>query len=193
MTTDETNSNYVRSPELIHAQDSVVVVVDVQEKLLPHIHKCEQLERNVGRLVQGANLANVPVLSTEQYPQGLGATVGSIAGLLDKPSCEKLSFSCMGCEQFRESLAATERRKVLLCGMETHICVQQTAFDLLSAGYCVFLVVDAIGSRSPGDCEVALRRMETGGAVVATVEMCLFEWCERAGTELFKSVRKLIV
>lgn len=185
-------SHYVRSPELMHADDTTLVVIDVQEKLLPHIFNREALVTNIGRLVDGAGVVKLPVLSTEQYSKGLGPTVSSLAKRLGTP-LEKLTFSCVGIETFRSRLADLNRRKVLLCGMESHVCVQQTAFDLMAEGYQVFLAVDAIGSRKQLDHDVAIRRMESLGVTVCSTEGILFEWCEEAGKEVFKAIKQLVV
>jgi len=190
--TNEEKRMYNRSPELMRVQDSVLLVVDVQEKLIPHIAHHENLIRNVGRLVDAAKLTTVPVMATEQYPKGLGATVAEVKERLPEPCLEKLAFSCVGDDVARKQLAQLARQKVLLCGVETHVCIQQTAFDLMAEGYQVFLPVDAVSSRDTADHDVAIRRMESHGVVVTTVEACLFEWCEQAGTDLFKEVRKLV-
>ncbi len=185
-------SEYTRSPELMKADDTVLVVIDVQERLAPHITGHEKLVSNVKRLLKGAKLAGIPVTCTEQYPKGLGATLEELQAMTPQ-RLEKLSFSCMGSDGFREQLEATERRKVLLCGMETHVCVSQTAHDLLASGYSVYVAVDAVGSRYSIDHEIAIRRLEASGVTVCSTEASLFEWCEQAGTDLFREIRKLFV
>lgn len=184
---------YSRSPELLNATDSALLVVDVQQKLLPTIFNAADIEPSIARLVDGANILGVPVLHTEQYPKGLGASVKSLSSrIADKPT-EKITFSCLGSEEFKDRLAGTKRQKVVVCGMETHICVQQTAFDLLAQGYSVFLATDSVGARDEKDHSVAMRRMEASGVCLTTTEATLFEWCERAGTKEFKSIQKLII
>lgn len=184
--------DYERSSELINPDEAVLVVVDVQQKLLPHIFNHDVVELNVGRLVDGAAAFGIPVIATEQYPKGLGATVDSLCDRI--PSrIEKITFSCLNCEAFRTRLVAEERRKILICGIESHICVLQTALDLLSDGYVVFAVVDAVGSRKESDHETAIRRLESSGVISTTTEMTLFEWCEKAGTETFKTIQKLVL
>lgn len=184
-------SNYVRSPELMHVADTVLMVIDVQEKLMPHIANRPVVEENIARLVKVANAAELPVICTEQYPKGLGRTVASIADEVTE-AIEKITFSCVGVGQCRDRLQRVERRKVLLCGVESHVCVLQTAFDLMADGYTVFLAADAVSSRSEFDHATAVRRMEASGVSVTSTEAAIFEWCERAGTELFKQVRAFI-
>lgn len=184
---------YARSPELMQPEETVLVVVDVQEKLLPHISNAEQVERNVTRLISAAAAAKIPVVCTEQYPKGLGSTVPSLELDENLKRIEKLTFSCAGKETFRDEISSLNRRKLVLCGIETHVCVMQTALDLLSDGYSVYLVLDAIGSRFEFDHDVAIRRLEAQGVTVSTTESCLFEWCERAGTDLFREIRKLVL
>jgi nicotinamidase-related amidase len=183
---------FFRSPELMQPEDTALVVVDVQEKLLPVIPSHVQIVWNIRRLLDAAKLLQVPALATEQYPQGLGPTVSTLASYFgDIPS--KLSFSCAGSEQLTEQLEQLGRLKLLLVGMESHVCVQQTALDLLSAGYRIYVAVDAIGARKSMDHEVALRRMETLGATLTTTESVIFEWCAQAGTDEFRAVRKLVM
>ena len=186
------DDEFLRSPELMSVHDTALLVIDVQEKLLPHIFNGELVDTNVGRLLDGAKLAQLPVVCTEQYPQGLGSSVASLRTRLSDETIEKLSFSCVGNGRFRETLSELDRRKVLLCGIETHVCVLQTALDLLTQGFEVFLALDAIGSRSKLDHEVAIRRLESSGITVCTTEAVLFEWCQAAGTELFREMRKLV-
>lgn len=169
---------------------SALVVVDIQERLLPTIPGGEAVVAASCRLVAAARLFDVPVLATEQYPRGLGPTVEPLAGRLDAVH-EKLSFSCCGCAAFTEHLtAATE--SVVLCGLETHVCIAQTALDLLAEGIGVCVAADAVASRRPLDHEVALRRLETAGAVLSTTEAIMFEWCRSADHPAFREMRKLL-
>lgn len=182
-----------RSPELLSADDSGLLVVDVQEKLIGLIAGHRLLVWNVGRLLDGANILGVPVAATEQYPQGLGRTVVSLAERLtgaDVPS--KLTFSCRECVAAIESFRQRGVRKLLVVGIETHVCVSQTVHDLLADGFRVYVAVDAVGARHAIDHETALRRMETAGATLTTTEAVLFEWCERAGTPQFKEISRLV-
>lgn len=179
-------SNYVRSRELLSRQTSLLVVVDVQEKLAPLIGETERLLVNCSKLVETAKLFHVPTFATEQYPQGLGPTVPSLAQhLSERPA--KLRFSCAEVLNWPPAAErADDRFQVVLCGIEAHVCVLQTAFDLLAAGYQVFLAADAVGSRRQLDWKVALDRLAAGGATIVTTESVLFEWCETAEAPEFK-------
>jgi isochorismate hydrolase len=135
-------------------------------------------------------------MATEQYPQGLGKTVPPILAALHGAGLEQLPaktmFSCRECVAAIAELKAAGIQNVLLAGIETHVCVAQTGFDLLADGFSVFLAVDAIGSRQSLDHEIAVRRLENAGANPTTTEAALFEWCERAGSESFKRISKLV-
>jgi nicotinamidase-related amidase len=182
---------YARSPELMSPQDTVLVVVDVQEKLMPLILGRQRILWNLRRLLEGAGALGVKALATEQYPQGLGPTVSELAGRLgDIPS--KTAFSCAGCGPFAQRLQASGASKVLVAGIEAHVCVQQTVLDLAAEGYRVFVPVDAVGSRYKIDYETALRRMESAGATLTTTESALFEWCAVSGTPEFKKISALV-
>ncbi|MFO0902126.1 MAG: hydrolase [Pirellulales bacterium] len=175
--------------------DTTLLVVDVQERLLRAMREPQRLVWNIERLLDGARLMGVAAAATEQYPQGLGPTVPSLAERLgQRPAAahEKLAFSCWGCDALRNQLEQLDRPNVLVCGIETHVCVQQTTLDLLAAGYRVFVAVDATTSRMALDHDVALRRMETHGATLTTVEAALFEWCLAAGTPEFKAISQLV-
>jgi nicotinamidase-related amidase len=173
--------------------DTVLVVIDVQEKLIPLVPGFDRIVWNIGRLIDGAKFLGVPVLGTEQYPKGLGATVGELASRAG-PLCSKLSFSCCDCEEFWQQLTVTHaaRHKVLLCGIETHVCVQQSALDLMATGYRVFLAADAMGARFETDHAIGLRRMDSSGATLTTTEAALFELCQKAGSSEFKQLSALV-
>jgi nicotinamidase-related amidase len=180
-----------RSPEMMSPQDTVLLVVDVQAKLMPLIAASPRILWNLRRLIDGAEAVGLPRLATEQYPQGLGPTVPELAARLgDIPS--KMSFSCGGCEPFAHSLQASGASKVLVSGIEAHVCVQQTVLDLLASGYRVFVPVDAVGSRYAIDYETGLKRMESAGATLTTTEAALFEWCQQSGTPVFKKISALV-
>lgn len=181
----------LRSPELMSREDSALLVVDVQEKLIPHIRDHERLVWNIRRLLDGAKLLGVPAAATEQYPQGLGNTVAVLRERLAAPPA-KLRFSCLECQSVFDGFAAASRRKILLAGIEAHVCVAQTAHDLLAQGWRVYLAVDAIGSRHVLDADVALNRLAAAGAVLTTTEAVLFEWCYAAGTPEFKQISQLV-
>lgn len=173
-------------------QDAIVAVVDVQERLLPVIESSDTILGAMEKLLSGMSALNVPVLVTEQYPEALGATVAPIARLVEGDPISKLSFSCCGVAEFNTALSDSRRRHVIVIGVETHVCVYQTVRDLLSDGYRVSVVVDAVGSRTLANKETALRRMEQLGAELVSTEMILFDLLERAEGSAFKSVLKVV-
>lgn len=186
-----TNKTLARSPELMSPADTVLLVVDVQEKLMPLIPSHQRITWNLRRLIDGAQALAVPALATEQYPQGLGPTVPELAAKLGEiPS--KMTFSCAGCEPFAARLEALGASKVLVAGIEAHVCVQQTVLDLLASGFRVYVPVDAVGSRYAIDYETGLKRMESSGATLTTTESALFEWCQVSGTPEFKKISALV-
>ena len=180
-----------RSPELMSAGDTGLLVVDVQGKLVSLISGHERIVWNIRRLLDGAKTLGVAAAATEQYPQGLGPTVPELAQRLGKiPG--KHSFSCGACSQIFHEWDRRGIFRVLLAGIEAHVCVQQTAFDLLASGRRVYVAVDAVGSRFEIDYQTALRRMESAGATLTTTEAALFEWCQRSGTPQFKEISRLV-
>lgn len=171
--------------------DSALLVVDVQDKLLRLIPAHRKLVWNIRRLIDGAKVLGVPVAATEQYPKGLGPTTGELAERLDEIPA-KLAFSCGGCPDIFARLQDQGVHKILVVGIETHVCIQQSVFDLLAEGFSVYVAVDATGSRFSVDYETALRRMDSAGATLTTTEAALFEWCDEAGTPEFKKISTLV-
>ena len=180
-----------RSPELMSRDDTALLIVDVQGKLITLVPEHERLIWNMGRLIDGAELLGLPVLATEQYPKGLGPTVSELAERLG-PIAEKVTFSCGECGQLFAPLSDQGVYKILLAGIEAHVCIQQTAFDLLTAGFRVYLAVDAIGARHEVDYNTAMRRLDSAGAALTTTESALFEWCATAAAPEFKQISQLI-
>ena len=181
-----------RSPELMSRGDTALLVVDVQEKLVPAIAGQARVVWNVRRLVDGAKILGLPVVGhASSIRKGLGPTVAELAERLG-PVPSKLTFSCGGCpELVFEDLRDRGIHKILVCGIEAHVCVQQTVLDLLADGWRVYVAVDAVGSRFEVDCRTALGRMDSAGATLTTTEAALFEWCEVAGTPEFKQISRL--
>jgi len=177
----------------IKADTSVLVVVDVQDKLLVKIPSAATLVGNVAFLLDVARLLDVPVRATEQYPKGLGPTTAELARRLSPTLPGKTAFSCCGAGTFLEELEMQRRPNIVLAGMETHVCIAQTALDLLHAGLHVFLPVDALAARGTLDHDTALRRLEQAGAVPTTSEAVAFEWLADAKHPQFKAVSKLII
>lgn len=163
---------------------------------MPVIHDRFEVEQNLERLIRGAHILGVPVIVTEQYVKGLGPTVEPLRRALEETSgyrpTEKQCFSAQGCESFAAQLGALERRQVLLAGVETHVCVYQTARDLLSEGRAVWVVADAVSSRTPRNRDLALQRMTADGARLSSTEMALFELLGAAVTEEFRAISKLV-
>lgn len=180
-----------RSPELMSASDTAMLVVDVQGKLVTLIPGHERIVWNIRRLLDAAKLLGMPAAATEQYPQGLGPTAPELAERLGNiPG--KLRFSCGECGEIFKDFDDRGLFKVLVVGIEAHVCVQQTVLDLLAAGRRVYLAIDAIGSRYEIDYQTALRRMDAAGATLTTTEAAMFEWCEVAGTPQFKEISRLV-
>jgi len=188
--------SYLRSGDLLSRDDSRLLIVDMQEKLLPAIPVADQLLDNCVRLVRAARLLDVPVFATEQYPRGLGSTAPALAELIpERP--EKLRFSCaevLGWDRSAECAdpRLRDRTRVVVAGIEAHVCVLQTALDLLAAGYLVYVVADAVASRRKLDWRIALERLSTHGAIITTLESVLFEWCEVAGSDEFREISRLV-
>jgi nicotinamidase-related amidase len=181
-----------RSPELLSKDKSRLVLVDMQERIVPVIHECDSLTKNCETLIRAANLFSIPVSATEQYPKGLGPTVEPLASLITDPP-EKLEFSCLNALTWADRANDDESRfQVVVCGIESHVCVLQTVLDLLSSGFRVYVAADAVSSRKPTDKEFALRRMESSGAIITSTESVVFEWCERAGSPEFKQISNMV-
>jgi nicotinamidase-related amidase len=177
--------------DLLSRDRTALLVVDVQEAFRKAVPGFDRIAEATATLVRGAVEMGVPVICTEQYPKGLGETVAEVSSVLppDASPLEKTRFSATGAEGFDLS----GRDQVVLCGVESHVCVAQTAVDLLSNGLDVRVVEDAVGSRSAADREVGLRRMTEAGAVASSVEASMFELLGEAGTPEFKSVQKMIL
>lgn len=172
-----------------------VLVIDIQEKLLPLIHHHEPIVAATTALLHGAAIFELPVITTQQYPKGLGSTVPTIQSALD--SCDnrtidKATFSACGDDGFRTLLREIDRPQIIIAGIETHICVQQTALDLKTQDYDVFVCMDATGSRKHLDFDCALHRMRQSQIAVTTVESTLFELCNRCDTTQFKRLLDVI-
>ena len=178
---------------LITGENSVLLAVDYQEKLMPHIHGAGALLRKAALLLESAGILGVPVVLTEQYPKGLGKTVPEVAKLaVNSPPVEKTCFSCAGEPEFMRRFGSVARKQVVIMGVETHVCVAQTAVELAARGFQVFVAADACGSRRLEDAGLGLRRMESAGVVVTGAEAVVFEWLRRAGTEEFKRISALV-
>jgi nicotinamidase-related amidase len=178
---------------LIDRNRSFLLTVDVQERLLPVMADPESVLRNGAILLKAAARLGVPVLASVQYPRGLGPTVAPLAGLLpDGSILSKTAFSCAGDPVLSERIAGLGRPQAVICGIEAHVCVLQSALGLLAAGYVCFVVRDASSSREVASTEAGMARMAQAGISIVTTEMVLFEWLQDAATPEFKEVSALI-
>jgi nicotinamidase-related amidase len=170
---------------LLDRNTCVLLIIDVQERLMPVIHEREEIEKNLVRLIRGAQVLGVPVIITEQYVKGLGRTVESVRDALGDAYApiEKISFS---------AAKHIDRKQVIIAGVETHVCVYQTVCDLLAQNVDVWIVADAVSSRTAQNKDIALRRMSADGARLSSTEMALFELLREAGTDEFRAIAALV-
>jgi hypothetical protein len=190
MSDTPTESALPRSPELMNASDTGLLVVDAQAKLLAVVPAAERIVWNCRRLLDVAAVLGIARAGTEQYPEKLGPLAAPLAERLEPPA-SKLMFSCGECAPIFNEWREAGLYRVLVCGIETHVCIEQTALDLVADGWLVYVAVDAVGTRHLVDHEVALRRMESAGVVLTTTEAAMFEWCRVAGTPEFKQISAL--
>jgi isochorismate hydrolase len=180
----------------IDRNQAVLVIIDIQEKLMPVIDNAAGVILNIERLLRGCHVLGVPVLLTEQYVKGLGPTVEPIRRALEETSgyspIEKSYFSAYGCEAFSSQLASLGRSQILVAGVEAHVCVYQTVEDLLARDVAVSVIVDAVSSRTVQNREIALRRLSSDGAKLSSTEMALFELTVAAGTDQFRAISRLV-
>lgn len=178
---------------MLTIQDASLLIVDVQGKLAHLMHEKESLFENLQKLIKGVQVLELPILWVEQNPAGLGPTIPEIAGLLtDVTPISKMSFNSCRNAQFVAALEALNRRQLLIAGIETHICVYQTAANLLDMGYEVQVVADAVSSRKPGNQAIGLQRMRDAGATLTSVETALFELLEVAEGDAFKAILGIV-
>lgn len=177
---------------MLERERTALVVIDVQGKLARIVEHSEGLIQNIGRMVRAADLLGLPVVVTEQYPEGIGPTVEEIKGILpaDVSPLAKTTFSCCGNPEFVRRLGS--RTQVLLTGIETHVCVYQTCRDLMAMHYEVHVVADAVASRHAGSWAVAIERMRAEGATITTAEMALFEMLRIAEGDLFRRILRIV-
>ncbi len=178
---------------MLEKDKAVLVVVDVQGKLAQLMADKEHLFDNLQLAIRGFQLLSVPVLWLEQVPDKLGPTIPEVAELLgDQAPIAKTSFGCMGCDAFREALSESGRTQVILVGIEAHICVYQSAIQLMEAGYSVTVLEDAVSSRTLDNCQIGLDRMAQSGAAISSIEMALFELQRVAEGPEFKALAALV-
>ncbi len=178
---------------LMERARALLLVVDVQERLVPAMTEAAAMLANSALLLRGAGRLGVPVLASEQYPQGLGPTVPELVELLpENARLAKTDFACAADPGIAGRLAASGRDQIVICGIESHVCVLQTALGLKAAGYLPFVAADATASRRAESKAVALDRLRANGVEVVTAEMVLFEWLGRAATDEFRELSRLI-
>lgn len=176
----------------MRVDDTAILVVDLQQRLTAVIPGAERIIWNCRRLLEGARILGVRAAITEQNPEKLGGTEPQLLEGHEGPVAAKMAFSCGECGEIFAGWRDAGIERVLVCGIESHVCVAQTALDLLAAGYYVFVAVDAVGTRHAVDHEIALRRLESAGATLTTVEAALFELCQQAGTTEFRQLSALV-
>jgi nicotinamidase-related amidase len=177
----------------LNKENTIGLVIDMQEKLLPHIHNHEEILKSNLTVVQGLKALNVPIVVTQQYTKGLGNSISTLSEAIGNFSyIEKSTFSCYREPAFIKVMNRSGKRNVLIMGIESHICVLQTALDLLYNNFNPVIVTDAIGSRNEEDKKIALWRMRDVGCIMTTTESILFELCRKAGTPEFKEISNLV-
>jgi len=174
-------------------EDSLCLVIDVQERLMPAMDAADETLARIHLLLEGLKVLGLPFLVSEQYPKGLGSTLGSVKERVgDSPTLAKVSFSCCDDPALLESLLASGRKNIIVCGVEAHVCVQQTVIDLAALEFRPVVVADCVTSRNPDDAGRALDRMGDEGAIITGAESLLFELTRTAGTDTFKAISKLV-
>lgn len=182
--------------DFVERENVSLVVIDMQERLMGAIpeEKRESTIKNAAILIEAAKTFEIPITVTEQYPRGLGPTIPEIkdcVGDAFKP-IEKVVFSCARSPEFKSAIEQTHKREALICGIETHVCVLQTVMDMINSGYVLYVPADAVASRKDLDWEKGISLIEKAGAIVGTTETFVFQLLERAGTEEFKRISKLL-
>jgi len=180
--------------EFLNRNNTALVLIDVQEKLFPIINDNENLLENLKRIIKGVQALNIPIIIAEQYPKGLGFTIPELKEILEiYEPIEKISFSCYGEENFRNKLVSMNRNQLMICGIETHICVYQTCRELDNNGYYVHLLTDCVGSRDPKNKNLAIKKLQNENNIFITgFEMALFELLKSAGNDEFKAISKIV-
>jgi nicotinamidase-related amidase len=177
----------------VQKENTAGLVIDIQERLYPHIYENEAVARNTGILIEGLKVLGLPVLVTQQYTRGLGPTIpGLLESIRGFPLIEKTAFSCCDEPDFIRALDETHKRFILIAGIESHVCVLQTVIDLVERGFQPVLVEDCVSSRKANDKKTSLHRMLHEGAIVTSHESILFELCRFSGTDEFKKISKLV-
>ena len=181
-----------RHPNLFTKENSVVLLVDYQERFAPVLHNNEETIKNIKMLLAGANIYDVPIYVSEQVPEKLGSTISDFRNEIKNAKLfSKKTMSCCGHVGFVEDLKSKKITKVAICGIEAHVCVLQSTLDLLNNGFQVHLVSDAVTTRVPHNKEIAIEKMKSAGGIISSVETILFEMAYEAGNEEFKRLQQL--
>jgi nicotinamidase-related amidase len=180
--------------ELLKEENTGIVLIDVQDKLFPYIHNKFKVSDNIRKLLEFAKITEIPIILTEQNPKGLGRTIKEIKDLIPEVEpVEKYTFSCVGDENFVSVLDRNELKNIIVVGIETHICVTQTVIDLLSGGYIIHVISDAVGSRSEFTHNAGISRMRSAGAVISTLEMVMYEYLKTSKHPKFRDFLEKIM
>jgi len=177
----------------INKEQTAGLIIDIQEKLTPHIFKHELISSNTVLLIRGLRVLDIPLILTQQYTRGLGETITSISEAIGNiMPVEKISFSCCDEPVFIEKLGQLGRKNIIIAGIEAHVCILQTVLDLMDKDYLPVVVEDCISSRKKRDIKTAVKRMRQEGALITTYESILFELTRFAGTDVFKQISRII-
>ena len=184
--------SHTRHPHLLQQENACLLIIDVQERFRQHIENFEQMTKNIVILIKVANSLQIPVILSEQYPEGLGSTIKEISDVLTKHEVfAKRAFSCCQEESFVKHLEKLNRKQILATGIESHVCVNQTVHDLLAAGYQTHIVTDAISSRNKINLKTGIKKMLNAGAIISDTEMATFELLRTSSKEEFKYLQSL--
>lgn len=181
-----------RNPKILDRNKTALLVIDIQERILKVMQNPEMVIENTLKLIRGFKTLSVPIIYTEQYPKGLGETAAELKTELEGEAIQKMSFSCSGAGDLFDEFKEKGFTQIVVCGIESHVCVQQTVLDLLANDFQVNVAADAVSSRKDFDYNIALDRMRSNGAEVTTTESILFELLNVCGTDEFKTVSKLV-
>ena len=178
---------------MLTTDNTILLVIDVQGRLARQMYAMETLFENISKAIRGAQILDIPIVLTEQYPEGLGPTIPEIAGLFAVPDpISKISFSCCGEDRFMQTIDRLHPDNILVSGIETHVCVYQTVRDLLDAKFAVQIIADAVSSRTRSDKKIGLKKIRNAGAAITSVETALFELLQVAKGERFKKMLNVV-
>ena len=179
---------------LLSADKAALLIVDIQEKFLPVVFAAERLIKKTAALIEAAKLLELPIVVSEQYPKGLGSTVKALSDIIPESAVrlEKSAFGCLGDQGIADHLKSLGRSQIMVCGLEAHVCVNQTVHQLLAAKYQVHLIEDALATRDPVNLEIGVRKMRDAGALPSCVEMAIFELMQDCKHPKFKAIQALI-